>query len=107
MSKGRPFGAEFIPFTDEETGAEIIQLTSFPTLNIHPYFHTNSFTPDSRSLIFFSLAENRRGGGLDIYKVDVDGNRLMRLTDAREAARLGRYAGAVLSRDGEFELSSI
>ena len=102
MSKGRPFGAEFIPFTDEETGAEIIQLTSFPTLNIHPYFHANSFTPDSRSLIFFSLAENRRGGGLDIYKVDVDGNRLMRLTDAREAARLGRYAGAVLSRDGEF-----
>jgi len=102
MSRGQTFRSEFIPFADEETGTEIIQLTSFPTVNTHPYFHANSFTPDSKTLIFFSHSELRRGGALEVFKVNADGSHLVQLTDARKGARSGRYAGAILSHDGEF-----
>ena len=76
MSRGQTFNSEFIPFVDEETGAEIIQLTSFPTVNTHPYFHAGSFTPDSKTLIFYSLSELRRGAPVDVFRVNVDGRDL-------------------------------
>ncbi len=93
--KGRAFKSEFIPFRDEETGAEIIQLTSFPTVNTHPYFHANSFTPDSRALIFHSLSEAKRESGIDVFKIKVDGSGLTKLRDGKKGG------GGVLSNDGK------
>lgn len=90
------FLGEFIPFKDKKTGARIIQLTSFPTINVHPYFHCNSFTPDSETLIFYSLSEVRRSSGFDVFRVNINGKGLIQLTEGGKAGR------AVLSNNGKF-----
>ena len=103
MSGGQAYKSEFIPFADQETGAQIIQLTSFPVVNTHPYFHATSFTPDSRAFIFYSHAEHQRGSPVNLFKVNVDGSGLVQLTDAGIGrATAGGYGGAVLSNNGQY-----
>ena len=66
---------------DEETGARIIRLSGFPTLNYHVYMHSRCFTPDSKDAVFYSLRQLARGSPRDIFAVAVDGLFLRQLTD--------------------------
>jgi hypothetical protein len=66
---------------DEETGARIVRLSGFPTLNYHVYMHSRCFTPDSKDAVFYSLRQLVRGSPRDIFAVAVDGLLLRQLTD--------------------------
>lgn len=82
MSKGQVYQNERRMFKDKETGIEIVQLSSFPTVNFKFYFHYNEFTPDSETLLFRSYKENNRNSTDNVFKVNVDGTELIQMTDA-------------------------
>lgn len=94
MAKGQEYNWERRFFRDEQTGVEITQLTGFPTISHAFYFHVQSFTPDSKTLLFLSYTELRRDATPNIFRVDVDGTNLTQLTDARG------IESAVLAPDG-------
>ena len=82
MAKGETFPREAYRTFDPETGVEIWQLTSGPTVNTNLYTHVNFFTADSKTLIFQSFPNYRRGATPQIFRVDVDGGRLTQLTES-------------------------
>jgi len=94
MAKGTQYGLERIEFVDPQTGADIIQLTSNPTVSSTLYFENMNFTPDSKTLIFTSRRTSKRGAPSDLYRIDVDGRNLTQLT---ECDNLG---SAAMSLDG-------
>ncbi|WP_240417875.1 oligogalacturonate lyase family protein [Paenibacillus periandrae] len=96
MSRGRVYSSERRFFKDAVTGTEIVQLTSFPCINIKLYFHVNAFTPDSQTLVFQVFSEATRDSKVDIFKVNIDGKGLTQLTDAAEAG------SPVVSPDGHW-----
>jgi len=96
MAKGQQYQPERRFFQDNRTGVEITQLSSFPTVNSKFYFHVNAFTPDSKSLVFHSYKSASRNSQIDVFKVDVDGTGLTRLTDNPGVG------GTVLSYDGQW-----
>jgi len=96
MGKGDYYEWERRFFKDEETGVALRQLTSFPTINFSLGYHQPCFTPDSTSLIFYSYVELKRGGRIELFKVNVDGTGLCQLTDG-----CGVRGGAVISPDGK------
>ncbi|NOY79363.1 MAG: hypothetical protein GXO76_16035, partial [Calditrichaeota bacterium] len=82
MAKGETFPSEAYRTFDPETGVEIWQLTSGPTVNTNLYTHVNCFTRDSKTLLFQSFPQYTRGATPQIFRVDVDGKVLTQLTDA-------------------------
>lgn len=62
---------------DRRTGARILQLTGAECRNHPLYYLTNSFTEDSRSLVFAS----DRTGKVDLYRVSLADGVITRLTD--------------------------
>ncbi len=82
MARGDVFEREANRTVDPETGVEIWQLTSGPTVNSLFYFHVNCFTRDSNTLIIQGLPNYKRGDTPQIFRVDVDGRNLTQLTDA-------------------------
>ena len=95
MSKGQEYNWERKFFKDEQTGTEISQLTGFPTINHAFYYHVQSFTPDSKTLLFLSYTELRRDATPNIFRVDVDGTNFIQLTDKQGVE------SAILSPDGK------
>jgi len=79
--KGQHYAPERRFMRDEITGAEIIRLSGFPTINHHTYIHARCFTPDSKTVIFWSYRSLERGAPRDLFRVDVDGLNLCQLTD--------------------------
>ncbi|WP_028547395.1 PD40 domain-containing protein [Paenibacillus sp. UNC451MF] len=96
MNRGRSYSFERRFFRDAGTGAETVQLTSFPCVNIKLYFHVNAFTPDSQTLVFQTCALSSRDSKVDIFKVQIDGTGLTQLTDDAEAG------SPVVSPDGRW-----
>lgn len=70
-------------FKRPQTGNEITRLSGFPTINHGFYFHVQSFTPDSQTLLFLSYTELRRDATPNIFRVNVDGTNLIQLTDSQ------------------------
>jgi oligogalacturonide lyase len=66
---------------DPETGARVWQITAFPTVNQNLYFHSRCWTADGRTFIFQSLREASRSSRADLYRCNVDGMGLERITD--------------------------
>jgi len=96
MKRAYPSERKF--FTDEQTGAKITKLTAFPCVNQKVYFHINQFTPDSKTLIFFSERGGCRSAGKDIYKVDVGGMNLAQMTDREN------LSSGILTYNGKYIL---
>jgi len=94
MPKGTAYPSERSQFFDPQTGAEILQLTANPTISSNLYFENANFTPDSKSLIFWSRRTSERGAPWDLYRVDVDGKSITQLTDCDD------LNGAALAPDG-------
>ena len=95
MAKGQTYNYERIPRVDPITGTRYMQLTSFPTINMHlSYCYpnlTNGFTADSRRVVFLSRRAAHRTAPWDVFRVGVDGADFVQLTE-REGVR-----GAVVS----------
>jgi hypothetical protein len=94
MAKGQTYSMERIQREDPRTGSArkasaraiaFLQLTSFPVASWpFPYFYTNltnGFTADSRTIVFCSLRSCRRDSPFDLFRVDVDGDNLVQLTE--------------------------
>lgn len=96
LSRGKHYPSERRFFKDPVTGVNITQLSSFPTVNMKFYFHVNAFTPDSKSVVFYSYRTAQRDAQIDVFKVDVDGMNLIQLTDTPG------MSGSVLSNDGQW-----
>lgn len=86
MAKGQTYAHERVEFVDARTGVQVVQLTSFPTINMALPYQGRNFTSDSRTLIFLSQREARRDAPWDLFRVDVDGTNLTQLTDTGDAA---------------------
>jgi oligogalacturonide lyase len=87
--------AEWEECRDAQTGARVIRLTNAPGINHPLYYLTNSFTPDSRSLVFAS----DRAGKMDLYRVGFDDGAIQRLTDVQG---LQPFSGNVIGDDVYF-----
>jgi oligogalacturonide lyase len=70
-------------FQDPETNVRILQVTSFPTINMNLYFHSRSWTPDGYTFLFWSMTTPRRGGTFDLYRSNVEGTDMEQLTDGK------------------------
>jgi oligogalacturonide lyase len=90
-----PATNERIHRTDPQTGVEIIQLTSFPTMSMPFSYHRQNFTPDSKTMIFRSQRMPMRDARWDLYRVDADGSNMVRMTEG------DGIRGAALSPDGK------
>lgn len=66
-----------VEFRDKLTGAQIWQMTSYPSISHPTYFLQSSFTPDNRQLLFTSY----RSGSPQLFMADFPPGRVRQLTD--------------------------
>jgi len=81
FAKSHPWERRF--FQDPETNVRILQVTSFPTVNMNLYFHSRSWTPDAQTFLFWSMTTPRRSGTYDLYRSNVEGTDMEQLTDGK------------------------
>jgi hypothetical protein len=81
MAKGSFLDSERRFVVDEETGARLIRLSGFPTINHHTYMHARCFTFDSGDAVFHSRRQLARSSPSDLFAVAVDGMNLRQLTE--------------------------
>jgi len=81
-------------YNDRVTGVRIAQLTMWPCVNLKFYFHDEFWTPDSRTLLFYSIP-GPRGSRADIYRVNTRGHDLVQLTDNLA------WSGVAMGADGQ------
>ena len=86
---------EWESFRDEHTGARITRLTNASCINHPLYYLTNSFTRDSRALVFAS----DRAGKMDLYRVSLVDGAIRRLTDLEG---LQPFSGNLVDDDAYF-----
>ncbi len=92
MKSQDEWAPERMEFRDEATGARVVRLTSQRCINHPLYYLTNSFTPDSRAVVFAS----DRCGKYDLFRADIATGLIHRLTDA---AGLSPFSGNVVGND--------
>ena len=63
----KKFPKESLSFKDEETGNDIIQLTSHKSVHHHPFFHVNAYNLNQDKLYFIS----HRSGSPQIMFADM------------------------------------
>jgi oligogalacturonide lyase len=80
---------------DETSGARVIRLTSAACINHPLYYLTNSFTPDSKAVVFAS----NRTGKYDLFLADIETGVIRQLTDV---ASLAPFSGNVVGSDVYF-----
>jgi WD40 repeat protein len=86
---------ERLEYRDDATGARMIRLTAAPCINHPLYYLTNSFTPDSKAIVFAS----NRTGQFDLYRADIETGAIRRLTNV---ADLAPFSGNVVGNDVYF-----
>ena len=91
-AKASVHSSELREFQDDQTGAQIYQLTNDTSINHNLYFLTSSFTPDQAHLIFTSY----RSGKPNFFKLEFPNGDIVQLTDADD---IHGYSG-VISKDG-------
>ena len=98
--KGKHYPAEQKVFTAEESGFEVIQLTTHPADDSGLYFTSNSFAPADGGLVFTS----RRTGSWNLFFMDLKTFEFVQLTDSRSISGTGADVCAatheVFYRDG-------
>ena len=73
----RSYSSEKFTYTDIQTGAEVIRLTSLRTNSNHLYFTNNCFFDDGRSLVFAS----DRSGVPNLYTLELESGAIEQITD--------------------------
>ena len=77
MTKGQHFPAEWRTFTDDETGVEIRQLTSYKGHSHHLYFTNPGWYDGGRKL----LVGSDRGNRTNLFSIDLASGGITQLTD--------------------------
>ncbi|OQB39314.1 MAG: hypothetical protein BWY06_01741 [Candidatus Latescibacteria bacterium ADurb.Bin168] len=90
--------SERVQMTDPKTGIRITQITSYPTPSEPMAYDWPGITPDNRRVIFRAQRWSARDAPWDLFRCDVDGLDLFRLT--KRAPECGRIS-ACLSADGQ------
>ena len=72
---------ERIQHTDEGTGVEVLQLTSFPVIHWLMGPTPDSITPDSSALLLQANSAMVRNSSRDLWRVDSDGDNLELLVE--------------------------
>ena len=75
--KPKKFPKESLSFKDEETGNDIIQLTSHKSVHHHPFFHVNAYNLNQDKLYFIS----HRSGSPQIMFADMQTENLYQITE--------------------------
>ena len=70
------FSKESLIFKDEQTGNEVIQLTSHKSVHHHPFFHVNAYNRNQDKLFFIS----HRSGLPQIMFADMETENLFQIT---------------------------
>ncbi|MDP6124982.1 MAG: hypothetical protein QGH20_04425, partial [Candidatus Latescibacteria bacterium] len=102
----RPFGSERIQRVDQQTGIQVIQLTSYPSPSIHFSYNWPSVTGDGERVMLLAQRGCSRGAPWDIFRCDADGLNLFQLTEHSPKTRGDTHYGyaappsAALSLDG-------
>ena len=94
---------ERIQMFDPENGIKIIQLTSFPIPSGHFPYNWPSITPDNKRVLFFSQRWAQRDAPWDLFRCDIDGLYLTRLTERTDRHEEGGYYGrpsSIMKADG-------
>jgi oligogalacturonide lyase len=91
--KGCRFPAEKTIFRDQKIGTEMWQMTNYAANHSCLYYTKNSFTPDSKTIVFLS----RRSGWSNLYSMDIEDGQIVQLTDNQSDIDLFSPA---LSSDG-------
>ena len=73
----KKFPKESLSFKDEETGNDIIQLTSHKSVHHHPFFHVNAYNLNQDKLYFIS----HRSGSPQIMFADMQTENLYQITE--------------------------
>jgi len=71
------YNCEFERYTDCDTGAEVTQLTAYPSHSNHLYFTNNSFYDNARRIVF----ESDRADGLNFFSLDLENGTIEQLTE--------------------------
>ena len=82
-------------YRDPGSGNRVIRLTHARCVNHPLYYLVNSFTPDSRELVFAS----NRTGKYDLFRCDLATGAIRRLTDLKG---LAPFSGNVVGNDVYF-----
>lgn len=90
--------SERVQMIDPKTGIQVVQLTSYPTPSEPMAYDWPSITPDNRRVILRAQRWNERDAPWDLFRCDVDGLDLSRLS--KRAPECGRIS-ACLSADGQ------
>ncbi len=91
---GQSMAAEVAFHQDRVTGVRIARMTGYPCINSCFYFHDCYWAPDSSRFLFYSIPGPRGSTAADIYRVDVNGHNLVRLTSGIS------WGGFALDPDG-------
>ena len=91
-------GNERIQHVDADTGAKILQLTSFPNLHWLMGPTPDAITPDGSALLLQANSAPVRNAGRDLWRVNADGSDL---EPALEGA-----GGGVITTDGRWIVTS-
>ena len=67
----KKFPKESLSFKDEETGNDIIQLTSHKSVHHHPFFHVNAYNLNQDKLYFISHRSGSLRSCLQICKLKI------------------------------------
>ena len=68
---------EKFEYTDKETGAKVVRLTSNFSNSNHLYFTNNSFFDNGRRIVFSSERNNSQ----NLYSLDLESGEIEQLTD--------------------------
>ena len=82
MPAGQWYPPETRAFMDAETGATIEQLTDHPSIHHHPFYYLPACDDAMRHLVVVS----HRTGRAEVYTLEWDSGRLLRLTDQPDIA---------------------
>ena len=91
MGPGSLYPAESRIFRDEQTGAELRQVTSHPSIHHHPFYYIPAYDDAMRHLVFVS----HRTGRPELFLEVRDSGQLLQLT---EHAGLAEYSNHPLAR---------
>ena len=94
MGPGSLYPAESRIFRDEQTGAELRQVTSHPSIHHHPFYYIPAYDDAMRHLVFVS----HRTGRPELFLEVRDSGQLLQLT---EHAGLAEYS-ITPSHDGRY-----
>jgi oligogalacturonide lyase len=85
---------------DDQTGIEVIQLTTFPLMHHHQYCYGQWISPDEKTLLYFGSRELARDSAYDLWRVNADGSDMALLVEEGSWSTINREGTTVYTGVG-------